>query len=35
MSARYIDATWDLGEVDKLKDAIVEKDALVCKLALP
>ena len=35
LSPRYVDSTWDLGEVEKLRDAIVEKDALICKLALP
>ncbi|VDC06222.1 unnamed protein product [Peniophora sp. CBMAI 1063] len=35
LSSRYVDATWDLEEVEKLKDAILGKDALVCKLALP
>ena len=35
LSPRYIDASWDLGEVEKLKDSIVEKDALINKLSLP
>ena len=34
LSPRYIDASWDLGEVEKLKDSIVEKDALINKLSL-
>lgn len=35
LSPRYVDAEWDLGEVEKLKDVILEKDALINKLALP
>ncbi|VDC06221.1 unnamed protein product [Peniophora sp. CBMAI 1063] len=35
LSPRYIDASWDLGDIEKLKDAIVAKDALINKLALP
>ena len=35
LNTRYVEATWDLGEVEKMKDAILEKDALVCRLALP
>ncbi|KAI0066529.1 NAD-P-binding protein [Artomyces pyxidatus] len=36
LSGRYVSSLWDLGEVEeKFRDAIVEKNALVQKLALP
>ncbi|KAF5347397.1 hypothetical protein D9758_011257 [Tetrapyrgos nigripes] len=36
LSGRYVSANWDLGEVEsKFKDAIIEKKALVSRLALP
>ena len=31
---RFVDSTQDLGELEKLKEKILEKDALVAKLAL-
>jgi len=32
LSGRYVSATWDLGELDGLKDKIIERNALVAKL---
>ncbi|KZV62613.1 NAD-P-binding protein [Peniophora sp. CONT] len=34
LSGRFIDSTLDLGELEQLKDKILEKDALVAKLVL-
>ena len=31
----FVDSTIDLGEVEKLKEQILNKDALVAKLVLP
>ncbi|VDC07158.1 unnamed protein product [Peniophora sp. CBMAI 1063] len=35
LSGRFVDSTVDLGDVEKLKEQILEKDALVAKLVLP
>ena len=34
LSGRYYDSTWDIEEVSKLKEKILEKDALISKLVV-
>jgi hypothetical protein len=34
LNGRYIDATWDVDELEKKKDEIVEKDMLKMRLVV-